>query len=333
MEGLWFYIMELEDLEIFVLFCIAVFSIATVTFVILIMTSRVKKIKREIYRKKKTKHINQTLFSIIFDGETFEDIRKDPDFAKNWKRKSYKQQFLSELIELHRLYEGEIAVNVRKCYKDFGLIQLSYAKIKSSKWEIICAGIQELSEMEIKEATPVIREFTNSKNDTIKMVAIIEVMHLKGLTGLALLKGYQEPLNDWIQLNLLESIKDADNDVVPDFGYMLESTNESIVVFGLRLLKLFYQTQHLNTVESLQHSSSRKITQQAINTYSKFTETSDETVTENNSTSPQIPYNIEDPRERGSYSRVLVSIILVTGFLILFAVIFAVFFLNDFLPN
>lgn len=333
MKGLWSYIGELEDLEIFVLFCIVIFSLATIIFITLILVSRVKKIKSEIYRKRKTAHINQILFSIAFDGKSFENIKGDPEFAKNWKRKSYKHQFLSELIKLHRLYGGEIALNLQKCYRDFRLIQISYAKIRSRKWENKCAGIQELSEMEIKKAIPVIRAHTNSKNDTVKMVAIIEVMHLKGLSGLILLKDYQEPLNDWIQLNLLESIKEANSDEIPDFGYMLKTTNESIVVLGLRLLKLFHQNQHLNTVKNLQQSSSRKIAQQAISTYSQLAETSAETVTDNGRESKQIPYYIDKPRVKGSYSRTAVKIIFIIGFLIVVAIIFAVFFLNDFLPN
>lgn len=127
-----------------------------------------------------------------------------------------------------------------------------------------CEGIQELSEMGIKEATPIIREHTNSKFETLKMVAIIEVLHLKGLKGLELLKDYDEPLNDWIQLNLLDSIRNSQyNEEVPDFGYLLNANNKSLIIFGMRLISLFNQSQHLEEIKKLLQSPSRKVRIQA----------------------------------------------------------------------
>lgn len=127
-----------------------------------------------------------------------------------------------------------------------------------------CEGIQELSEMGIKKAAPIIREHTNSRFETLKMVAIIEVLHLKGLKGLELLKDYNEPLNDWIQLNLLDSIRKSQyEEEVPDFGYLLNENNDSLIIFGMRLISFFNQTQHLEEIQKLLNSPSRKIKTQA----------------------------------------------------------------------
>lgn len=317
MKHLWNYFMELGSIEIFLIICIIVFILSIILFIILIIRSRIKKLRREIYKKKNTSHINNTLFAIAFDGAGLENFKNDPMFKRNWKRKLYKDQFLTELIKLHRLYDGEIAVNLRNCYKDFRLIQLSYSKIRSGKWEIKCAGIQELGEMEIKKAVPVILEHTRSKNNTLKMVALIEVIHLSGLNGLSLLEDYKEPLNDWIQLNLLESIKEANISEVPDFGYLLESTNETIVVFGLRLLNLFHQNHHLPTVKNLQTTSSRKINKQARITYKQLTATSGEVMHEDENRLLQIPYEKYNVREKNSYSRKAVLIVLLSCFLVL----------------
>ena len=224
-------------------------------------------------RRKNISHINEVLFSVAFDGQTFKDVQRDRQFVRNWKRKFYRQQFLSELIKLHRLYGGEIGWNLRRCYTDFRLIQLSYDKIRSRKWEIKCAGIKELGEMKINKAIPTILEFTRSKNQTLKMVALIEVVHLRGLEGISFMEDYQEHINDWIQLNLLEFIKETPSNNVPDFGYLLESKNASIVVFGLRLLKMFHQNQHLLTVKELQTSPSKEISTQAQTTYGQLKKT------------------------------------------------------------
>ena len=122
-------------------------------------------------------------------------------------------------------------------------------------------------------AIPIIREHTRSKNPTVKMVALIEVIHLKGLKGLWLLKDYEDTLDDWIQLNLLESIKAANIAEVPDFGFLLKAKNDSIVVFGLRLLSMFHQSQHLKVVRSLTKSPSRQISREAAKTFEKLSVT------------------------------------------------------------
>lgn len=263
-------IRDLNLIDLFIIVCIILFLLTTIGFIIVILVSRFKKNRGIGFKNVNTEHINKTLFAICFDGSTLEIFRKDPEFNKHWKEDFYKQQFLTELMKLHRLYGGEIALNLRRCYVEFRLIQLSYAKMRSRRWEIKCAGIQELSEMEIKKAVPIILEHTKSKNGTLKMVALIEVTHLKGLEGLTLLNDYQEPLNDWIQLNLLESIKEENISSVPDFGYLLNNKNESIVVFGLRLIQLFHQNQNRTAVKDLRNFSTRKVQIEAEKTYNQL---------------------------------------------------------------
>ena len=322
MDGLRSYMRELGTIEILLIVCITVFFLSILLFVFLILTSRVKKIRRKVLEKKNTSHINKTLFSIAFDGARLEDVKKDRKFTRNWKKKFYRKQFLRELMKLHQLYGGENARNLRRCYTDFRLIQLSYEKIRSRKWEIKCAGIQELSEMEIKKAVPVILEHTKSRNETLKMVALIEVIHLSGLEGISLLEGYQEPVNDWIQLNLLESIKETHSGNVPDFGYLLESKNESLIVFGLRLLKIFHQNQHLSAVKKLQDSPSRRINLQATKTYKQLTKTADETIPDEDYEPPDLPDHIIKPKQKESYSPNILIIVLVSLLLILAVVVF-----------
>ncbi len=320
MENFWPHILKLEEIEIFLLTSIILIILTILFFITLIIGSRLRKIRHAIYTKKNSSHVNKVLFSVAFDAARLEDFKEEPLFKKNWKRNFYKQQFLTELIKMHRLYGGEIAENLRRCYTDFRLIQLSYAKIRSRKWEDKCAGIQELSEMEIKKAVPVILEHTRSKNDTLKMVALIEVLHLSGLERLSLLKNYEEPLNDWIQLNLLESIKESNKGEIPDFHDLLKSENETIVVFALRLVRLFHQNQHLATVNELSSSLTRKVKLEAMLTYKHLSETTDDIDSAKGSESPNFPYLSVKTAEKNSYDPNVLGIVLVS-ILLIFSVV------------
>lgn len=252
-----------EGIQLLLIVLILLLLFSTVLFITLIVVSRIRKKQKNSRQRRYANHIEETLFAIAFDNRTLKDLKKEKNFIRRWNKKKYKQQFLRELIKLHRLYGGEIAIKLQHFYQSSGLMQLSYEKIRSNKWYLKCDGIQELSELEIKKSAPVIRKYTTSENDTLKMVAIIEFLHLVGLEGLSLLKDYDQPLNDWIQLNLLESIKEKQIEQVPDFGYLLTVQNTSVVTFGLRLISLFHQNQHIPQILSLENHSSRHIRLQA----------------------------------------------------------------------
>lgn len=271
MERLKEIISRVPGMEFIILTCILLFLFSILIFLSLTIYSRRRKKRRARIVKTFIKHIEKTLFLVAFDGLSFKELTQRNDFNKRWKKKLYRDQFLTELIKLRRVYDGEIGKNLQEFYRASGLLKLSYEKIRSNKWYMKCEGIQELSEMGIKKAAPIIQEHTKSSNDTLKMVALMEVIHLKGIKGLNLLKSYDEPLNDWIQLNLLDSIKESeDRGEIPDFGYLLEANNDSLIVFGMRLISFFNQTQHLEAVENLLNSPSRKIKTQAALTVSRL---------------------------------------------------------------
>ncbi|HER39971.1 MAG TPA: hypothetical protein ENO10_01995 [Salinimicrobium catena] len=253
--------------EMVLIILTGVFFLNILLFLSLIAIRRSRKRRRKKLNERYAKHVEENLFSIAFDNHTLTNLQQDRFFRRYWKKSSYKRLFLQELIKLHRLYGGEIALKLQQFYKYSGLMHLSYEKIRNRNWYLKCEGIQELSEMEIQKAATIIFKLTLSENETLKMVALTEFLHLKGLEGLYLLKNYDQPLNDWIQLNLLESIKEKQINEVPDFGYLLQSKNSSLVVFGLRLISLFQQNQHLETISALKESSLRKVRLEAQRTF------------------------------------------------------------------
>lgn len=266
-----FYTEQISTTEWLLIICIALFLLAILSFLTATIYIRLKKKRRNKLSLRYAEHIEKMLFSVAFDQATMTILREDKAFNQRWKKKAYRDQFLAELIKLHRLYGGDIALKLQEFYRSSGLMKLSYNKIRSGKWYLKCEGIQELSEMEIKKAVPIILDHTTAQNETLKMVALIEVLHLQGLKGgLSLLKDYQEPINDWIQLNLLESVKEAQTSEVPDFKFLLESSNQSLVIFGLRLVSLFQQNQYMEQVQDLQNAASRQVRLQAEKTMIKL---------------------------------------------------------------
>ena len=150
-------------------------------------------------------------------------------------------------------------------------MRLSYDKLKSNALNIQCEGIRELSEMNIKEAYSHILQFVWHKNTTLKLEALIGMIRLKGLNGLIAITDYPEPIHDWMQLNLLYEINNFYKTSNSDFTYFLTSANESLVVFGLRLIEVFNQSRDMDTIKKIYDSvNSNKIRNQAKRTLAKL---------------------------------------------------------------
>jgi len=162
-------------------------------------------------------------------------------------------------------------MKLEEFYRRTGLINLSFKKLQSRRWNHKCEGIRELSQMNVQEAFNDIQKCIRYNHSTLTLEALIGVIQLKGLEGLNVLHDFNEPINDWVQLNILYEIKNASHTSETNFSDFLSSTNESVVVLGLRLIEVFNQNQNADLIrEMLESNNSQSIKNQARKTLSKL---------------------------------------------------------------
>lgn len=258
-------------IEYFLLTSITIFVVTSLLFFILLISSRVKKIREKNKKDKLIPIIDRILFSVLFDNKTINDIYKENDMHILLKKKFFLNLLLVNVLRLHKNYSGDYAIKLKELYVASGLVNVSFAKLKAKSWNLKCEGIRELSQMDIKESYDEIYKYTFSEFNTLKLEAFVGAVRLKGLKGLNTLTDHNEPLNDWIQLNILNAIKNSDYGSFPDSDRFLNSSNECIVIFGLRLISLYNQSNYYEQIKKIMLSaSSERIKKQAVKTIERL---------------------------------------------------------------
>jgi hypothetical protein len=165
-----------------------------------------------------------------------------------------RQYCIDELIRCKQNYSGEAAEKMVHLYGELGLKNYSLKKIKKGQaWYKKARGIQELYMMEQRDCYELIEQFTNSKDEFVRMEAQIAVVHLIGFKGLQFLDFVSYPITEWQQLKLLEQLKlfPEKSDLSDKIPVWLNAQNHTVVIFALRLT---YEYQQLGLTESLKAS-------------------------------------------------------------------------------
>ncbi len=178
-----------------------------------------------------------------------------------------RQYCIDELIRCKQNYSGEAAEKMVHLYGELGLKNYSLKKIrKGQPWYKKARGIQELYMMEQRDCYELIEQFTNSKDEFVRMEAQIAVVHLIGFKGLQFLDFVSHPITEWQQLKLLEQLKlfPKKSDLSHKIPGWLNAENHTVVIFALRLT---YEYQQLGLIDALKASlyhASAEVRSQAV---------------------------------------------------------------------
>lgn len=180
-----------------------------------------------------------------------------------------KQLCIDELIQCKQNYSGEAGEKMVHLYRELELKQLSLNKIKPNKhWYSIARGIQELYMMEQRDCYEKFLQYANSKDEFVRMEAQIGLLHLIGFKGLEFLDYVSYPLTEWQQMKLLEQLKlyPEKSELHFKISEWLNSKNETVVVFALRLIEEYQQLGLTTALQSSLYHPNLKVRTQAIKT-------------------------------------------------------------------
>jgi len=270
-SNFWSIYKNKEWLENFLLLSIGLFIVSAFLFLILLFIRRFQNIYNQKLITEYSPIIDSILFPLLFNNKSVHHVIESNDYQSSFKHKKFQQTLLLGIIKLHIIYSGDNNLKLEEFYRKSGLIKISFAKLKSHSLSSKCEGIRELSQMNVQKAFADIHKYIRHKNSTLKLEALIGIIRLRGLEGLTVLIDYNEPINDWIQLNMLYEINNANLATVKNFSEFLKSKNESVVILGLRLIARFNQIENMDQVMEIQNSNaSYRIKNQTIRTLAKL---------------------------------------------------------------
>ncbi|MDB5143532.1 MAG: hypothetical protein JWQ66_2245 [Mucilaginibacter sp.] len=190
------------------------------------------------------------------DDETEDDDATIPVTARATKlmRNRYFRELLTkEIMSAKRSISGASADNLKHLYQQLKLDKYALISLKSRYWHIKGKAIQELTVMEMDEFATELYPYTNNQNELVRMEAQTALVQFHGFEGLRFLDIVTYPISDWQQIKLLQQLS-----LVPpsniSIDAWLKSTNNSVVVFALKLARNYHRFElHDNIVSCLDH--------------------------------------------------------------------------------
>lgn len=213
-------------------------TISMVILLVVILFHRNKlqnldKLKQELKEKYQTK-----LMDYLFDEENSQTIiNKINEVAAD----SFKRVILAdEMKDLMVNLSGDAAEKMRDLYYKLNLDVDSEMKVFSSKWHIKVKGFRELAFMNIKRVNHEIIRCLQHRNPIVRMEAQLALVRLNDEDRFSFLDHIKRPFTLWEQINVQEMIV-AHNLEIPDFSRWLNSPNRTVILFALRMIKVFDQ--------------------------------------------------------------------------------------------
>jgi HEAT repeat protein len=168
---------------------------------------------------------------------------------------NYRRQVLiDQMIDVSINLKGGEGNKLLNLYKYLGLDRDSIARAYDPRWHIKIKGFRELAFMSIKDANDAIYEALNSSNEILRMEAQIALVRLSDDNHFEFLSHLTTPFSLWEQITLHELIIQH-NMPAPSFQKWLNSPNNTVVMFALRMIREFKQNDSEDKVrEVLSHT-------------------------------------------------------------------------------
>ncbi|WP_394748778.1 HEAT repeat domain-containing protein [Spongiimicrobium salis] len=184
---------------------------------------------------------------------------------------NFNREVLSEvLLDLQKDVSGDTRKRLYKLYKDLGLHLDAFQKLKSWRWEVVSSGILELTQMKVEESYTFITKFVNDKRSVIRKQAEIATVTLKHEGINYFLDTTKYTISEWQQLKLLDVLRNQEDFQAPKFKVWLTSKNKDVVLFALRLIKYYNQSDANASIIHLVRHKNNEIKAEAIHCIKEF---------------------------------------------------------------
>ncbi len=245
-----------------ILVLVTVFSILSMIVLLVIILLHRNLLENEAKLRQELKEKYQMLLmSYLFDeGHVAEIPAKIGKIAgDNFKRRILMEEMKDLIVNL----SGDAAEKLRELYYKLSLDVDSRIKASSKKWHIRIKGFRELAFMNIKDANQEIIKCLHSHNSILRMEAQLALVRLNDRDRFSFLDHLQRPFTKWEQLNVHEMIISHDLEI-PDFQRWLCSDNRTVVIFSLKMIKVFKQRNAWKTIVHLLENDDPEIRRTTI---------------------------------------------------------------------
>jgi len=200
--------------------------------------------------------------AIVFSDEV--GTSENERFQSHSAEGSFRNLLLEKLVSSKKKFSGMAQDEIQQLFVNYDLYKEALQNLNSKKPYVIAGGIQEVTAMKITESLPQVKQYLKHPAAQVYSEAQYAMVVFEGFNGLNFLSTLETPLSDWQQLRLLGSLTK-----VPEVTYVsvwLQSSNMSVVVFTLKLIKKFQMLTCYDQVKKLLDHSSAIVRINAVQT-------------------------------------------------------------------
>ncbi|WP_147474517.1 HEAT repeat domain-containing protein [Chryseobacterium nematophagum] len=208
--------------------------------------------------------INKKILEVIVYDK--DELPPNDTFAAFSHDSSFRDLLLKILTNSERKFSGVAKNKIRDLFQEYNLEKEALKKLEQKKKYLIAGGIQELTAMHADKAASKISLFLTFPFTPVYQEAQYAMVYFKGFDGLDFLDTTTTKISEWQQLRLLLSISDIPVDHYDNVEKWLESTNESVIIFTLRLLRKFQILSFYPIILKLLDHPSIEVRKQVVQT-------------------------------------------------------------------
>jgi len=215
---------------------------------------------RASYRKSRESTATAIITAELVGGLMSEEDQSDNEFDKfvnriktlTAKSSFFKQVVIDQIIYYHRNFTDSTEHVLDKLFSKLELADSAVRKLKSKSWVRKAKGMREMQEMKPENSVGKwIDPLLNDPNDDLRIEAQATFLSLNSDDPFAFLSSATEELLPWHQIILFEIVVNTPDLPIPDLRDLLQSKNDSVVSFCIKLAAYYQQLEVIPELISL----------------------------------------------------------------------------------
>ncbi|PMB13335.1 hypothetical protein CEN47_28765 [Fischerella thermalis CCMEE 5319] len=245
------------------------FFVAFILLILIIRTRTQRDLAERRFRRIKTT-LENTILSIVFQADLnkrTEQIKTLKKLFEN-KKNTVARDAAREILRTMALQlDGESLEAVTQIYRETNLKELLLQELNDKSWDVKAAIIEEIGDIRLKELLFEVLKYTDYEVEIVRNRAQVVVLKLGGMRGLEFLNTLKSKISEWQQIQLLNQLLKLPYNQYPRTKIWLSSSNDSVVMFGLKVTQHFQQYQDKEELIKLLDHQNTEIVKKTIKVF------------------------------------------------------------------
>lgn len=192
------------------------------------------------------------------------DIKIPKGLAQHLSNKNFRKILIQKLIAVKLNMSGVASENLTRLFRQFKFDKQILKMLNSSSWYKMASAIQQIGIMELDEYKQRLFEFVDHERGLIRVEAQNAILKFYGFEGLRFLDNASYPITEWQQIKLLDQLASLHTENFTGIEVWLESKNDTIVLFALKLVKNYHRFELFDQVVACLRHNNPVVRQHAI---------------------------------------------------------------------